>query len=66
MDVNGKIFNIADIERPDQPYIILESISKEKKVSKGLIIIKTPLEEPIKMVSLGDFIFFREEGINVK
>ena len=34
--------NLIDIERPfeDESYIIMESISREKKVSKGLYVIR--------------------------
>jgi hypothetical protein len=50
LEINGKIFDIADIDRPEQPYIILESLSKEKKVSKGIFLIKSISEEAIKLV----------------
>jgi hypothetical protein len=51
LEINGKYLDLVDIERPSVPYIILESISKEKKVSKGVFLIKSPFEEPIKLVS---------------
>lgn len=37
--INGQKFPIIEIDRPETPYIILESISREKKVSKGLFLI---------------------------
>ena len=46
------MFHLAALERPDSGYIVLESICKEKKVSKGFILIKCPLDEPIKLVML--------------
>jgi hypothetical protein len=53
LEINGKIFDLADIDRPDKPYIILESISKEKKVSKGIYLIKSIADDTIKLVSIG-------------
>lgn len=46
------MLDLADIERPEEPYIILESISKEKMVSKGIVLIKSPFDEPIKLVEI--------------
>lgn len=40
---------IIKIERPVCPYIILESFSKEKKVSKGLFIIHSSSSETAKL-----------------
>lgn len=37
------------IERPSCPYIILEGISKEKKVSKGLYLIHSVDAQPAKL-----------------
>jgi len=38
--VNGKIMELIEINRPaDKPYIVLESISMEQMVSKGVIVI---------------------------
>jgi hypothetical protein len=66
LEINGKIFDIAVIDRPEQPYIILESLSKEKKVSKGIYLIKSLSEETIKLVEYRKRnILTREEGINV-
>jgi hypothetical protein len=39
--------DIIEIERPSSAYIILESKSKEKRVSKGLYLIHTLLPEEI-------------------
>jgi len=41
--------NLIDIERPSCPYIILELISREKQVSKGIYLIHSISEEPVKM-----------------
>jgi len=42
-------FDLLEIERPRQPYIILESLSNEKKLSKNLFLIKPNEEEQIKL-----------------
>lgn len=64
IEINGKCLDLADIERPEEPYIILESISKEKMVSKGLVLIKSPFEEPIKLVIQS--VYDRVEVINAR
>ncbi|EGR30629.1 protein kinase domain protein [Ichthyophthirius multifiliis] len=51
--INNINMNLIDIERPeqsDQPYLIMESISREKRVSKGLHILrKTPDDDSVKL-----------------
>jgi hypothetical protein len=42
-------YEMIDIDRPSRPYIILESLAKEKKVSKSLFVI-CGTQETIKLV----------------
>lgn len=37
--LNNQEIDLVEVERPDCPYIILERISREKRNSKGLVII---------------------------
>lgn len=49
MYVNDKILPLVEIEKPLVPYIILESICREKKVSKGLYLISSLNNEISKL-----------------
>mmetsp|Transcript_8855 Transcript_8855/g.1224 ORF Transcript_8855/g.1224 Transcript_8855/m.1224 type:complete len:128 (-) Transcript_8855:563-946(-) len=42
---NDKELELIDIERPQCPYILLESLAKDKKVSKNLFLITSVGEE---------------------
>jgi hypothetical protein len=49
--INDKKYDLIEFQRPDSPYIILESVCREKRVSKGLYIVhSTTTEEPSKLV----------------
>jgi len=47
--VNGEPKSLIDVERPSWPYMILEIISREKMVSKGVFLIHSISEETVKM-----------------
>lgn len=55
---------LINIDKPDFPYIIIEAISREKFVSKGLYLIHNFNGEDTKLVSLIE-ITKREEDTNV-
>lgn len=62
----GKKFNLLDIKLPQGPYLLLENISREKKKSKGITIIKSSPNET-KLVSFFIYLllkWIREEDIN--
>jgi pSer/pThr/pTyr-binding forkhead associated (FHA) protein len=49
MQINKVPYPLIDISKPDVAYLILESYTKEKKSSKGIILIHSLMEEPIKL-----------------
>jgi len=55
---------LINIDKPDFPYIIIEAISREKFVSKGLYLIHNFNGEDTKLVNFV-WITQRDEDINV-
>jgi len=52
VNINNKKMSLIEVPRPEGNYIILEGISREKKVSKGLYIIHNLFtdEDSVKLV----------------
>ena len=66
-EVDGQKFDIVEIERPDCPYIILEILSKDKNITRGVHIIKMESKSNIRLVLFNSIQFncFREEVMTV-
>ena len=49
-DVEGKKFDLIEIEKPESAFIILEILSKEKNLSRGVHVIKMETKSNIRLV----------------
>ena len=49
-DVEGKKYDLIEIEKPESAYIILEILSKDKNLSRGVHIIKMEAKTSIQLV----------------
>ena len=49
-DVEGKKFDLIEIDKPDSAFIILEILSKEKNLSRGVHVIKMETKTNIRLV----------------
>lgn len=49
LEIGDKKFNLISINKPDVPYIILENVSRDKKISKGLYIVQLLPSDQIKL-----------------
>lgn len=51
--MNDHSFHLAEIIRPETPYLIMQSSVKDKKASKGVFVIQCPEVEAVKLVRGG-------------
>lgn len=51
--MNDHSFHLAEIVRPETPYLIMQSSVKDKKASKGVFVIQCPEVEAVKLVRRG-------------
>jgi len=49
INFNGKIINLVDIITPPAPYLMMENITNDRKVSKGVVIIKGSLGNTVQI-----------------
>lgn len=50
--MEGKRYDIVEIDRPESPYLVLEVLSKDKNITKGVHIIKMENKNNIRLVFL--------------
>lgn len=48
--IDGICISLIDIRRPELPYIIMENVCREKKVSKGIFLVQLLPSDKIKLV----------------
>ncbi|KAM3128739.1 hypothetical protein pb186bvf_019151 [Paramecium bursaria] len=49
INFRDKTLDLAQLERPQQPYIILENLSQDKKAQRGIYLIKASPDDQIKL-----------------
>lgn len=52
-----QIINLVDIPKPSPPYLVLESLNKEKQTSKIFYVVTMDTKDVIKMVYLAQINF---------
>eukprot|EP01016_Furgasonia_blochmanni_P012980 TRINITY_DN1653_c0_g1_i7.p1 TRINITY_DN1653_c0_g1~~TRINITY_DN1653_c0_g1_i7.p1 ORF type:complete len:167 (+),score=16.61 TRINITY_DN1653_c0_g1_i7:740-1240(+) len=48
---NDELYDLIEMDKVDEPYVILESISREKKCSSGIYVVRFPGNDSVKLVS---------------
>lgn len=49
INYQGRIMDLAQLQRPDQPYIILENLQSSQKAQRGIYLIKPNPDDQIKL-----------------